>query len=145
MALGPKLPQGLTAIRANGPFLPQVSGWFLYLLRFQVGVVYFFGAVAKWNYDWLMRAERMATWLARDIASPDSLLLSWQGMPWVISWAGMLLDLLMVPALLWRSSRPWALLAAAVFHGSNAFLFNISIFPPLMFFATLLFLQPAWP
>jgi vitamin K-dependent gamma-carboxylase len=39
------------------------SAWALWLLRAQVGVVYFFGGVAKLNSDWL-HGEPMRMWLA---------------------------------------------------------------------------------
>jgi hypothetical protein len=36
---------------------------------------------------------------------------------WAVSWGSALVELAMVPLLLWRRTRPWAVLAAVVFHG----------------------------
>src|SRR5207342_1729744 len=38
--------------------------WTLWLMRFQVGVVYFFGGIAKLNGDWL-RGVPLDAWLAK--------------------------------------------------------------------------------
>jgi hypothetical protein len=54
-------------------------------------------------------------------------------------------DLLIVPAMLWRRSRPFALLAAVGFHLFNASVFNIDIFPWMMIAANTLFCAPQWP
>ena len=38
--------------------------WALWILRFQIGVVYFYGGLMKINGDWL-HGEPMRTWLPR--------------------------------------------------------------------------------
>jgi hypothetical protein len=58
---------------------------------------------------------------------------------------GVLLDLLIVPLLLWKRTRVYAFVAAAAFHLLNARLFNIGIFPWFMLLATLLFFPPDLP
>ncbi|MCB9006320.1 MAG: HTTM domain-containing protein [Ardenticatenaceae bacterium] len=40
-----------------------MPNWSLWLLRFQIGVPYFFGGLAKLNGDWL-RAQPIESWLA---------------------------------------------------------------------------------
>ncbi len=123
-----------------------VPAWSLWLLRLQLSLVYVFGGVAKVKYDWLIAAEPMQTWLAEHAHAP------WIGglflQPPVVllfAWGGMLLDLLVVPALLWRQTRPIAVLVLCGFHLANAYLFKIGIFPWLMIAATTLFLDPDWP
>jgi hypothetical protein len=54
----------------------------------------------------------------------------------------LLLDLLIVPLLLWRRTRPYAFLAAIVFNLLNAVIFQIGIFPWFMLGATLIFFPP---
>ena len=66
-------------------------------------------------------------------------------MVYLISYGGLLFDLLIVPLLLWRRTRPLAFLVALAFHLTNWYLFNIGIFPWLMIAATLLFFPPSWP
>ena len=38
--------------------------WGLYLLRFQVGVVYVYAAIAKMGSDWLLHAQPLSIWLS---------------------------------------------------------------------------------
>src|ERR1041384_4800053 len=55
---------------------------------------------------------------------------------------GLLLDLLVVPLLLWRRTRPFAFAAAILFNLINAVIFEIGIFPWLMLGALLIFFPP---
>jgi hypothetical protein len=66
-------------------------------------------------------------------------------MVYVFTYGGLLLDLLVVPLLLWKPTRWFALAAAITFHLLNSQLFPIGIFPWLAIAATLLFLPPEWP
>ncbi len=117
--------------------------WTLWLLRFQIALPYFFGGIAKLNADWLA-GEPLQTWLFDDRQSafgPFSAHAAALG----LSWGGMLFDLLIVPMLLWRRSRPLALVLALAFNVTNAHLFQIGIFPWFMIAGTLMFLSPSWP
>ena len=58
---------------------------------------------------------------------------------WLVVYGGLLFDLLIVPALLWRKTRPVAFVLALAFHLANATLFDISVFPWLMGLLTVLF------
>jgi len=109
-----------------------VPAWALGLLRFQLAVPYLFGGIAKLNGDWL-RGEPMRRWLESTAFDAE-----WQAM--LASYGGLLLDLFVVPALLWRRTRWFALAVAMAFHLTNAWLFQIGIFPWLMIFGTLMFL-----
>ena len=53
-----------------------------------------------------------------------------------------LLDLLVVPLLLWRRTRPFGFLAAVTFNLMNAVIFDIGIFPWLMLGVLLIFFPP---
>ncbi len=112
--------------------------WMLWLLRFQVGVAYTYGGIAKLNGDWL-RGEPMRSWLAERWGHPPAEV-------WVyfFSWGGVLFDLLIVPALLWPRTRVPAFLAALYFHFSNDLMFQIGVFPWFMIASTLLFMPPDW-
>ncbi|MFI4874084.1 MAG: HTTM domain-containing protein [Blastopirellula sp. JB062] len=113
--------------------------WALQLLRFQLGIPYFYGGLAKLNYDWL-NAQPMKLWLARrDDVPLIGEMLTWEWMPFAFSYAGIALDLLIVPALLWRRTRLIAYLAGLAFHLMNSVLWDIGIFPWFMIGATLLF------
>src|SRR5438309_1543727 len=119
--------------------------WSLWLLRAQMGVVYFFAGLAKISPDWL-RGEPMRTWLTHSI---HSLLIDRishaQWTPYVASYAGLLLDLLAAPLLLWRRTRLVAFCLVVLFHILNAQFFPIGVFPWLAIAATTIFLSPSWP
>ena len=119
--------------------------WALWLLRAQMGIAYFYAGVAKLNGDWL-RGEPMRIWLANRTHFPIiGRLFTQEWMVYFFSYGGLLLDLCIVPLLLWRRTRPFAFAAALVFHLTNAELFQIGIFPWFALAATLLFFEPDWP
>jgi vitamin K-dependent gamma-carboxylase len=133
------------ALRRPGTASWAVPAWSLFLLRFQMGVVYFFGGVAKLNHDWL-RGEPLRDWLA---ARQDFPLLGAhftnESVVWGMTYGALLLDLCVVPFLLWRRTRLPAFLVASLFHVMNARLFGLVIFPWLMVAATPIFFAPDWP
>ena len=119
--------------------------WCLWLLRFQIFIVYFYGGLAKINADWI-GGEPMRTWLADRTDFP--LIGPFFTEEWAVaffSWGGLLLDLLIVPFLLWPKTRMYTFVIAAAFHLTNAQLFHIGIFPWFMICATLLYFPPDWP
>jgi vitamin K-dependent gamma-carboxylase len=114
-----------------------VPAWTLWLLRAQVGIPYFYGGIAKLNSDWVLGGEPMRTWLlplGRFFAA------DWVVYSFVIG--GLMLDLLVVPLLLWRRTRLFAFAAAIAFNLINAVIFDIGIFPWLMLGALLIFFPP---
>jgi vitamin K-dependent gamma-carboxylase len=124
---------------------PQVPAWTLWLLRAQIGMVYFFGGVAKISPDW-MAGEPMRVWLEDKAANPiiGRLLQEEWGVR-ALSDAGMVFDLGIVPLLLWKRTRLAAFFAAVAFHLFNSYLFYIGFFPWLAIAGTTLFLSPSWP
>jgi hypothetical protein len=122
-----------------------VPAWTLGLLRFQLALVYFYGGIAKLNGDWL-RGEPMRFWLRQRGDWPffGSFLQS-DYAPWFFSYGGLLFDLLIVPALLWRRTRVAAFFVAVFFHLANGYLFTIGVFPWLAISLTALFFEPSWP
>ncbi len=119
--------------------------WCLWLLRFQIGVPYFFGGIAKLNPDWL-RGEPFRMWLSRRTDFP--VIGSYFTDEWMVGlfvYGGLMFDLLIVPLLLWRKTRPLAYAAALFFHVMNSQLFSIGIFPWFMIAATVLFFPPDLP
>ena len=86
-----------------------VEAWTLWILRAQIGIAYFFGGVAKLNSDWIFGGEPMRRWLKPLTPLPAIGPIFQQ--EWVVysfAYGGMLLDLLVVPLLLWRRTRPFA-------------------------------------
>ena len=120
--------------------------WAMWLLRFQLAVVYAFGAVAKLNPDWLLHAQPLRIWLGANLDLP--VIGPWFEQPWAAyacSYAGLLFDATIVPLLLWRRTRPFAYAAVVVFHLLTARLFPIGMFPWLMIALTPIFFAPEWP
>lgn len=118
-----------------------VPAWTVWVLRFQIGVVYLFGGLAKLNGDWL-RGEPLTMWLRET----DGLLPIFYEPPvgLAMSWAGLLFDLLIVPALLWKRTRIAAFAVLVAFHLINGYVFSIGIFPWFSVAASLLFFPPDW-
>jgi len=117
--------------------------WTLWLLRFQVGIAYFYGGIAKLNSDWMIGGEPMRTWLRPLMTLPGiGAIFQKEWVVYSFVYGGMLLDLLVVPLLLWRRTRLIAFCAAVVFNLINAAIFNIGIFPWFMLGATLIFFSP---
>jgi vitamin K-dependent gamma-carboxylase len=114
-----------------------VPAWTLWLLRVQVGIPYFFGGIAKLNSDWIHGGEPMRTWL-RPLGAFFAA--DWIVYGFVI--CGLLLDLFVVPLLLWRRTRLFAFAAAIAFNLINSVIFDIGIFPWLMLGALLIFFPP---
>lgn len=120
-----------------------VPAWTLWLLRAQVGIPYFYGGIAKLNSDWIPGGEPMRIWLSPLTKIPafgHVFASGWVVYSFVIG--GLLLDLLVVPLLLWRRTRLFAFAGAVVFNLINAVIFEIGIFPWLMLGALLIFFPP---
>lgn len=131
---------------ARAPAASQtVPAWTLWLLRFQVGCVYFFGGIAKLKSDWLVTGAPLRMWLPAngDLPLVGPLLVRPEAaLP--MSWAGAAFDLCIPFLLLWRRTRPLAYVAVAVFHLLTAALFRLGMFPYFMIAGSLLFLPPGW-
>jgi vitamin K-dependent gamma-carboxylase len=118
--------------------------WSLWLLRFMVGIPYFFGGIAKINTDWL-QGYPLRIWLLSDLDFPViGPLFQYHWMVLLMSYTGLLLDLLIVPSLLFKKTRKWAFPFIALFHIMNSQLFEIGIFPWFMIIATSLYFDPSW-
>jgi len=120
--------------------------WMLWLVRFQVGVVYVFAGLAKAKADWLFQAEPLHLWLAARSETPIlGGLFATPWFPYVMSWGGFLFDTTIVVWLSWPRTRIYAFLCVIVFHGLTGYLFNIGMFPLIMTSSALIFFSPSWP
>lgn len=117
--------------------------WTLWLLRAQVGIPYFYGGIAKLNSDWIHGGEPMRSWLRplTKAAGGSPLFIS-DPVVYGFVIGGLLVDLLVVPLLLWRRTRIFGLVAAVLFNLLNAVIFDIGIFPWMMLGALLIFFPP---
>jgi hypothetical protein len=97
----------------------------------QLFIVYTYASIAKLYGDWL--DFTVIEILMRSKASypliGDFLQQVW--VHYVIGVMGIVFDLLIVPALLWKPTRKWAFAFAIFFHLFNSIVFQIGIFPYL--------------
>lgn len=126
--------------------LDRFPAWWSWLLRAQVGIVYFFAAIAKATPDWLGHGQPMGIWLASrgDVPLIGPLLVL-PAVPLLMSWGGFLYDLTIPLWLLHPRTRRFAYLAVIGFHSMVGLLFPIGMFPWIMMIATTVFFAPEWP
>ena len=123
-----------------------VPAWTVWLLRFQVGVVYVFAGLAKAQPDWLVHAQPLNVWLSARTDTP--LVGPWLDERWAayaMSWGGFLFDTTIVLWLSWRRTRLAAYLVLLGFHAAVGYFFNIGMFPFIMTTSALIFFAPSWP
>jgi hypothetical protein len=131
--------------RPERPERPVAAGW-VWLLRFQIAVVYVFAGLAKLQADWLVHALPLRLWLPARAGLPVvGPLLAQPLTAHALSWAGALFDCSVVALLLWKRTRLLAWAAVVAFHVTTWILFPIGVFPWLMIGATTVFFDPAWP
>ena len=123
-----------------------LPAWYTYLLRFQVGMVYFCAGLAKANSDWLVHAQPLNLWLSSRTYLPVvGPLLGERWVAYAMSWAGCLFDLTIVLFLLLPRTRLVAYAVVIVFHVVTKSLFPIGMFPAIMVVSALVFFSPSWP
>lgn len=120
-----------------------VERWSLWILPFLMGVVYFYGGIAKINADWL-NGSPLNLWL-RNVADMPLLggIWSHEITPYVMAWSGMLLDLTAAFLLMFKKTRKWILGFILFFHLTNTLIFQIGIFPWLSICLSLLYFPPS--
>lgn len=139
----------LTSFMPLGRGVQTVPAWCTYLLRFQVGVVYFYAGIAKLTGDWLLHAQPLDIWLHARTDNPLvgtlGALLGERVTAYFFAWGGFLFDTTIPAFLLWRRSRPFAYAVLVAFHVTVGSLFPIGMFPFIMVAAALVFFDPSWP
>jgi hypothetical protein len=133
--------------RWRRPDLPAVvPRWCVLLLRFQLFVVYFYGAIAKLNADWL-RGEPMYSAIVHHAPDvPDiAHLLPPRFLAYFIAHAGIAIDAVVPICLCLRRARWLGFGVAVAFHVLNALFLRIGIFSYLMIGAITIFFDPDWP
>ncbi|TLP79297.1 HTTM domain-containing protein [Maribacter sp. ACAM166] len=108
----------------------------------QLFIVYVYASVAKIYGDWLnFSMINILMQPRKDYILVGELLQQ----PWVhtiIGTAGILFDLLIIPALLWKPTRKAALILSIFFHLFNSIIFQIGIFPYLALAFSVFFFDP---
>jgi vitamin K-dependent gamma-carboxylase len=107
----------------------KIPRWMPYMLLFQVAILYFYAAVAKLYPDWL---DGTFSKILLNGITQRQFLLDIFNQKWFLltyAYAGILFDLLIMPALFWRKTRKLAIIASFGFHLFNAYSLKIGIFP----------------
>ena len=126
--------------RTNGP------AWVLWVMRAQIGLVYFFAGIGKLNSDWLLDAQPLRIWLGTTGEIP---LVGWiftqTWMAWPMSWGGAIFDLA-IPFVLCSKRFKWmGFVGLIAFHVVTRMMFLIGMFPWIMLVNVTLFLDSDWP
>jgi hypothetical protein len=124
----------------------HVPAWTICVVRFQVGIVYFFAGLAKLNYDWMIEAQPMKIWLPAKSHIPvvgEFMYREW--VAYLFSWFGAAYDLFIVFFLLNKRTRSIAYIFVLVFHIATAIFFpGIGMFPYVMIISSLVFFSGHW-
>ncbi len=130
----------LDALRKPGIQQHRIPALYIYMLRGQVVVLYFFAGLAKVNHDWLFEAMPLRIWLPEHKDLPlIGGLLTLPVTAFVFSWFGAIYDLTIGLWLSLKKARPFAYATVILFHVTTGLLFNIGIFPILMITTNLIF------
>ncbi|RRO25143.1 HTTM domain-containing protein [Flavobacteriaceae bacterium 14752] len=117
----------------------HIPNWVIIFIIAQLWIVYTYASVAKIYPDWLNATvpELLMQGKSHFFLVGDLLQQTW--VHYVIAYFGILFDLLIVPALLWKKTRNTAFFISIFFHLFNSFIFHIGIFPYMSLAFTLFF------
>ncbi len=96
-----------------------------------IWIIYTYAAFSKLYMDWLL-AKPIKIWFSAKQhywLIGEALQQEW--LHYFVAYSGIFYDLLVIPALLWRKTRWFAIIASLGFHLSNSIIFQIGIFPYL--------------
>lgn len=117
----------------------------VWIIKFQITVLYVYAGLAKINYDWLINALPLKIWLPAHYDLPViGPLFSWWITPYLFSWVGMLYDTFIIFFLINDKTRIAAFITVVVFHTITGILFQIGVFPMVMVCMVLIFFSDEW-
>lgn len=128
--------QGRTQRRSS---LPAIFKW-QFLILFLI--VYTYASVAKWYPDWMDGTVSSLMFSTKTDLPVIGPIYTWKLTPIVVAWGGILYDLLVIPALLYKPTRKVAFIVSIAFHVFNSLTFQIGTFPYMMIGASVLFFPP---
>jgi len=119
--------------------MPQ---WISWMFIFQISCVYIFATIAKFYPDWLNATVTENMFIA--MKSPDFIkpLFHSQKFHYFIAYSGIAFDGLIIPALLWRRTRWFAIIASFCFHLFNSITLGIGVFPYFALCFSIFFFKP---
>ena len=116
-----------------------MPNWVIVFIIGMLWIVYTYASIAKIYPDWLDATvpKLLMQSKAHFYLVGDLLQQTW--VHYIIAYFGILFDLLIVPALLWKNTRNIAFIISIFFHLFNSFIFHIGIFPYMSLAFTLFF------
>lgn len=130
-------------VRQNPTFKTDAMyAWVKWAIIFQLLIVYMYAAIAKVYGDWLDFGIVRILMLGKSHYHVVGELLQQSWIHKIIGAVGILFDLLIIPALLWKKTRKIAFVISIFFHLFNSILFQIGIFPYLSLAFTVFFFEP---
>ncbi len=120
----------------------EIPKFYIFILQFQLFLVYFFAGIAKINYDWLMEAQPLKIWLpafSHYAVIGDFMEKEW--VAYLFCWFGCSYDLVIGFLLFNKRTVNIAYVFVLVFHLATALFFNIGMFPYVMITITIIFFK----
>ena len=119
-----------------------MPAWVKWAVILQLLIVYVYASVAKLYGDWLDFGIVRILMLNKAHYYVIGELLQQAWVHKIVGVCGILFDLLIVPALLWKRTRKIAFFVSIFFHLFNSIVFQIGIFPYLSLAFTVFFFEP---
>ena len=125
------------ALRSN-----KMYAYVKWIIVLQLLIVYTYASLAKLYGDWLDFSIIQILFKNKINYPVIGGLLQEPMLHSIVGISGILFDLLIVPALLWKPTRKWAFAASIFFHLFNSIVFQIGIFPYLAMAFSVFFFEP---
>ena len=120
----------------------SMYGYIKWTIVLQLFIVYTYASIAKLYGDWLDFGMIELLMKSKSDYPLVGALLQEAWVHKIIGTCGILFDLLVIPALLWKPTRKWAFFASIFFHLFNSIIFQIGIFPYLSLAFSVFFFEP---
>ena len=129
--VGRRVPRALTC-----------PAWIHTAFKFQLLIVFSFAAVAKFNTGWLSGDFLSVVLLKKDSIPILGPLLVQAWFQKLLAYSGIVFDAIVIPALWYKRTRPFAFGGLIFFNLFNSIVFQIGIFPYLVLAWTVFFFEP---
>jgi len=135
----------LDVLRGAVAHTDKLPALWLWIFRLHMGIVYFYGGIAKFDHDWLNGLATRKLMGEGNRGTFLEPLMQYEWVPYIYAWSGMLFDLLIPFLMLWKPTRNLAFVSAIIFHLNNNFVFSIGVFPMLALMLTLIYYDAGFP
>jgi hypothetical protein len=135
----------LDVLRGAVAHTDKLPALWLWIFRLHMGIVYFYGGIAKFDHDWLNGLATRKLMGEGNRGTFLEPLMQYEWVPYIYAWSGMLFDLLIPFLMLWKKTRNVAFVSVIIFHLNNNFVFSIGVFPMLALMLTLIYYDAGFP